>query len=172
MKAIKIFFVLLLIIHSKNVSCQEITKKNFYPKSSPTDITPPRLIDFTNFKKELPIEDLNHVYDSLAAQGSFSEYVYLFKVDEKGKVIPLTYYNENNALFNPIKKYIIERFNGYKWRPAHKKKHRNIKEPAIMNLTMFLETDVKQISVSIRMDYDGGVQNVYYFNLPLNKTQH
>lgn len=116
---------------------------------------PPHFTDSTrflsDFKKKLP---LKKILDSLKDDGTLGLYDYIFKINEKGKIIPIREeFAKDRGSIN-LHNYIYSVFNSYKWRPGNKKNCYECKIASTMQMLIsfniqsgIIDLEIKQLDV-------------------------
>jgi hypothetical protein len=148
--------------------CSDLHKaKGPYEHASAVSQVGPVLENYNQFRIELPNEEFVKISNSLRDEKAFSVYMYLFNVKANGEVEPRRYYNESDSLYQPLKDYLINTFNKYKWLSAYKKGCKTCKVDSFMQLSIYFQPDLHKVNISVTNIYSRGTNKIYSFDITM-----
>jgi hypothetical protein len=156
-------FIFLFGFFNSGALCQNWA----HPKTVPANVTKPKLEDYKSFKDGLPYKVLYRIYNALDSQKVGTTYTYYYSLSSQGRIIAHRFDNTFNIqLYKPLKSYILEKFNNYKWIPSHTIGCARCKQTVLMIYTFIIEPDHKRIDIYLDMNYKGKQERVYSIFLP------
>lgn len=117
----------------------------------------PRLIEFENFKNELPVVDLKSFRVKARTDQLFN---YFFTIDKNGNVIDGKFDQSADVNFNFLRSYVTNTFNHYKWRPAYYDVKEREELKSVLKLSIYDNPDKKILNISIRLMYLPGKEKL------------
>ena len=131
------------------------TSCNTYkPSISRAHLKMPRLIDYSKFRKEIPLDSLKSLSSYAKSQGYVMPVLeYFFTIDTSGNVVNGNDKKKGDRSPVFFKSYIGNTFNNYKWFPAFYNGKKIERLNAVAKLTIWENYDTHFFEVIIRLSH-------------------